>query len=137
MKDGITGNPEHLRPEELQEQAWTIVEPYFRQEMEKTVEQYQQLAITLNATDKIEEVVAASFYGRVDKLLLAIDTQIWGKFNPEIGKVLHYQAEQSQDDDLALLDFAAIQTLQKDGSVYVLPPEEMPSDSPIAAVLRY
>lgn len=35
MQEGITGNPEQLRPEALQEQAWTIVEPYFRQEMEK------------------------------------------------------------------------------------------------------
>jgi hypothetical protein len=101
MKEGIIGSPEHLRPEELQEQAWTIVEPYFRQEMEKAVEQYQQLAVTAKATDNIEEIVAAAFYGRVDKLLLAVETQEWGKFNPDTGKVKHYQAEQSQEDDLA------------------------------------
>jgi len=137
MKEGITGSPEHLRPEELQEQAWTIVESYFRQEMEKAVEQYQQLAVTAKATDNIEEIVAAAFYGRVDKLLLAIDAQIWGIFDPDTGKVVHYQAGQSQEDDLALLDFAAMQTLQKDGSVYALLQEDMPTDSPIAAVLRY
>lgn len=137
MKEGITGSPEHLRPEELQEQAWTIVEPYFRQEMEKAVEQYQQLAVTAKATDNIEEIVAAAFYGRVDKLLLAVDTQVWGIFNPDTGKVVHFQAGQSQEDDLALLDFAAMQTLQKDGNVYALSQEEMPTDSPIAAVLRY
>jgi len=137
MEEGITGSPEHLRPEELQEQAWPIVEPYFRQEMEKVVEQYQQLAVTNKTTDNIEEIVAAAFYGRVDKLLLAVDTQIWGIFDPETGKVVHYQTGQSQEDDLALLDFAAMQTLQKDGSMYVLPQEEMPTDSPVAAVLRY
>jgi hypothetical protein len=137
MQTGITGSPEHLRPEELQEQAWAIVELYFRQEMEKVVEQYQELAVTAKATDNIEEIVAAAFYGRVDKLLLAVDTQIWGIFNPETGKVVHYQTGQSQEDDLALLDFAAMQTLQKDGDVYTLSQEEMPSDSPIAAVLRY
>jgi hypothetical protein len=60
MKEGITGSPEHLRPEELQEQAWTIVEPYIRQAMEKVVEQYQQLAVTAKATDNIEEIVAAA-----------------------------------------------------------------------------
>lgn len=137
MKEGITGSPEHLRPEELQEQAWTIVESYFRQEMEKVVEQYQQLAVTAKASDKIEEVVAAAFYGRVDKLLLAVDTQVWGTFNPDTGQVVHYQAEQSPKDDLALLDFAAMQTLQKDGHVYALSQAEMPTASPIAAVLRY
>lgn len=137
MKEGITGSPEHLRPEELQEQSWAIVEPYFRQEMEKVVEQYQQLTVTAKATDNIEEIVAAAFYGRVDKLLLVVDTQVWGIFNPDTGKVVHFQAGQSQEDDLALLDFAAMQTLQKDGDVYALSQEEMPTDSPIAAVLRY
>ena len=137
MKEGIIGSPEHLRPEELQEQAWPIVEPYFRQEMEKIVEQYQQLAVTDKATDNIEKIVAAAFYGRVDKLLLAVDTQLWGIFNPDTGKVIHYQGAQSQEDDLALLDFASMKTLQKDGSVYMLSQEEMPTNSPMAAVLRY
>ncbi|MFO7661021.1 MAG: hypothetical protein R6X18_00365, partial [Chloroflexota bacterium] len=67
----------------------------------------------------------------------AVDTEIWGVFNPDTGEVIHYQAEQSQEDDLALLDFAALQTLQKDGSVYALAQEEMPTDSAMAAVLRY
>ena len=137
MQEGITGNPELLRPEALQEQAWPIVEPYFRQDLEKVVEQYRQLAITDRATDNIETIVAAAFYGRVDKLLLAVETQLWGSFEPDTGKVAHYQAEQSKEDDLALLDFAAMQTLQKDGSVYALPQEEMPTISPIAAVFRF
>lgn len=137
MPEGITGNPEQLRPDELQERAWPIVEPYFRQEMEKVVEQYQQLAATDKAADDIGEIVAAAFYGRVDKLLLVVDTQVWGIFDPETGKVVHHQAGQSQEDDLALVDFAAMQTLQKNGSVFALSQEEMPTDSPIAAVLRY
>jgi len=137
MKEGITGSHEHLRPEELQEQAWPIVEPYFRQEMETVVEQYRQLAATDKATDSIEEIVTAAFYGRVDKLLLVVDTQVWGIFNPDTGNVVHYQEAQSKEDDLALLDFAAMQTLQKDGKVYALSQMEMPTNSPIAAVLRY
>jgi len=137
MKEGITGSHEHLRPEELQEQAWPIVEPYFRQEMETVVEQYRQLAATDKATDNIEEIVTAAFYGRVDKLLLVVDTQVWGIFNPDTGNVVHYQEAQSKEDDLALLDFAAMQTLQKDGNVYALSQMEMPTNSPIAAVLRY
>jgi hypothetical protein len=137
IEAGITGSPEHLLPEELQEQAWPIVEPYFRQEMDEVIAQYQEFASTDKATDNIREVVAAAFYGRVDKLLLTVDTPVWGIFDPDTGKVMHYQAGQSKEDDLALLDFAAMQTLQKDGSVYALSQEEMPTSSPIAAILRY
>ena len=137
MEAGITGSPEHLRPEELQEQAWPIVETYFRQEMEKAAEQYQQLAGTEKATDNLDAIVAASFNGRVDKLLLSVEAQVWGNFNPETEKVTQNADRQSQQSNLALLDFAAMKTLQNGGAVYTLPQDEMPTDSPIAAVFRY
>lgn len=137
MEESITGSPEQFRPEELQEQAWPIVEPYFRQEMETVVEQYQQLVGTGKATDNIEEIVAAAFYGRVDKLVLATNTQVWGIFDPDTGNVVHYQEAQSQEDNLPLLDFAAMQTLQNGGSVYALSQEEMPTNSSVLAVFRY
>ena len=35
MEEGIIGNPDHISPDELQEQAWQIVEPHFRQEMDE------------------------------------------------------------------------------------------------------
>jgi hypothetical protein len=137
MQESITGSPEHLRPEELQKQAWPIVEAYFRQETEKAVEQYQQLAGTDKATDNVEEIVAAAFNGRVDKLILAVETPMWGTFNPDTGKVIRNSEGQSKLDDIALLDFAAMKTLQNNGTVYALSQEEMPTDSPVATVFRY
>ena len=137
MEEGITGNPEHLRPEELQEQAWPIVETYFRQEVEQTMEQFQQLAGTDKATDNIEEIVAAAFYGRLDKLIISVDAQVWGTFNPDTGKVIRDSEGQSKQDKLAVLDFAAMKTLQNGGIVYALSQEEMPTNSPVAAVFRY
>ncbi len=137
MEEGITGGPENLRPEELQEQAWRIVETYFHQETKKTVEQYQQLADTDKATDNIEEIVAAAFNGRVDKLILSVENQIWGSFNPKNGKVIRSSNGQSKEYNLALLDFTAMNTLQNGGTICALSQDEMPTDSPIAAVFRY
>lgn len=137
METGITGNPDHLRPEELQEQAWPIVETYFRQDTKKTVEQYQQFADTDKATDNVEEIVVAAFNGRVDKLILSIENQIWGAFNPKDGKVTRSLHGQSKKYNLALLDFTALNTLQSGGTVYALSQDEMPTDSPVAAVFRY
>jgi hypothetical protein len=137
MEAGITGSPEHLRPEELQEQAWPIVETYFRQEMEKAAEQYQQLAGTEKATNNIDEIVTAAFNGRVDKLLLSVEAQVWGAFDHETGIVTHRSDEQSQENNLALIDFAAMKTLQNGGRIYALSQAEMPTNSPTAAVFRY
>jgi len=137
MPEGITGSPEHLRPEELQQQAWPIVAAHFRRETEKTLEQYKQLADSDNATDSVEVIVVAASDGRVDKLLVSVETQVWGTFNPDTEKVIRDPKGQGKPNNLALLDFAAIKTLQKGGSVYALSQAEMPTDSPIAAVFRY
>jgi hypothetical protein len=137
MPEGITGSPEHLLPEALQEQAWPIVEPYFRQETEKIMAQYQQYAGTDKATDNIKEIVVAAVNGRVDRLVLAVDTQVWGLFNRETGKVVDYQEGQRKENHLPLLDFAAMQTLQNGGTVFALSQDEMPTKSAIAAVFRY
>lgn len=137
MPDGIEGSAERMRADELQERAWRIVEPYFRRETEDTLAQYQQLAGTGRVSSQIEEVVAAAHFGRVDKLILAADTPVWGVFDRESGKVLHHQEGLSEDDDLALVDFAATQTLQNGGTVYALSQKEMPAGSPVIAVLRY
>jgi hypothetical protein len=137
MEEGIIGSPDRLRPEELQEQAWRIVETYFQQETKRTVEQYQQLADTDKATDNVEEIVAAAFNGRVDKLILSVENQIWGVFNPKDGKVIRSSKGQSKKYNLALLDFTAMNTLQNGGTVCALSQDEMPTASPIAAVFRY
>lgn len=137
MEGGITGNPEMLRPEELKRQAWPLVEPYFGEQVERAIEQYQALAPSGGATDKIEAAVAAAQHGRVDTLIVSVDSNVWGKFNRATGEVLHYQDGQSAEDDLALVDFAAMQTLGNSGTVYALPQAEMPTNSPLVAIFRY
>jgi hypothetical protein len=137
MEEGITGNPEELTPQELQKAAWPIVEDYFRRDMQNVIAQFRQLAGTGLATEGIEEIVAAAHRGRVDKLILPTDVQVWGTFDPETSKVVHHQDGQRQDNDLALLDFAAMQTLRNGGKVYALPSEEMPTTSSVLAVFRY
>lgn len=137
MPEGITGSPEHLRPEELQQQAWPIVEPYFRSEIETAIEEYGQGAATGQATDDLAAAVTAANAGRVSRLLLAIDAQAWGDYDEQTGELRHVQDEQGAEDDLALLDYVAVKVLRKGGVVFVLPKDEMPTDSPVAAVLRW
>jgi hypothetical protein len=141
LEEGIEGSPEGLRAEELRERAWPLVEPHFRQELEAVLAAYGQGAGTGQAVDDIEEVVAAAHHGRVDTLLVAVDAQVWGTFDPENGKVqVDEQAETQEagrDDRILLADSAATQTLLNGGTVYALPQEELPTQSPVAALLRY
>jgi hypothetical protein len=135
VEDGIPGNPELLKPEELQAKAWEIVEPIFLQEQQEAIEHYKELTPTGRASTDIKEVVPAAYYGRVEQLFVAVGVQQWGIFNPNSNTIdVHSEAELGDED---LLDAAAIQTLLNGGTVYAVEPEKVPDEAPLAAVFRY
>jgi hypothetical protein len=135
MDEGITGNPEELPAEELQQQAWNIVQPYFEQAQHQAVERYQAMAGTGQTASNIPEAVSAAYYQRVESLFVPVGQQKWGQFDPETGRVeVHPQPEIGDED---LMDLAAVYTLLNGGTVYAVAPEQVPGDAPLAAVLRY
>jgi hypothetical protein len=137
VDEGIEGNPEELRAEELHEQAWAIVQPYFQKAQEEAAAQYRQLAGagSAQASSDLKEVVPAAYHGRVETLFVAVGTHQWGTFDPDTDVVrLHEKAEAGDED---LLDFVAVQTLANRGSVYAIEPEKVPDGALLAAVFRY
>jgi hypothetical protein len=137
METGITGNPDDLTTEDLHRRAWEIVEPHFRQEERKAADRYHMLAGSNSplASSKVTEVVPASVHGQVDTLFVAVGIQRWGDVAPDTGDVMLHDRPEPDDHDL--LDFAAIHTLLKGGTVYAVPPNEVPENSSLAAVFRY
>ncbi|MDF5711593.1 MAG: hypothetical protein PUP90_28925 [Nostoc sp. S4] len=137
VEESITGNPEFIKPEELQDQAWHIVEPLFHQNQNQVMELYQQLAGegSGKAISDIKEIIPAAYYQRVDSLFVPVGQQIWGKFDSETMAVdFHPKAE---PEDYDLLDFAAIHTLLNGGQVYAVEPEKMPNGASAAAIFRF
>jgi hypothetical protein len=135
MEQGITGNPDQLRAEELQEQGWPIVEPHFRQTQETAAAKYHEMLSKGLASNDIKEIIPAAHQGRVDSLFVALGVEVWGIISPENGKVQIHQEPRAGDEDL--LDLAAVQTLSNSGVVFVVPAEETPDTEPLAAVFRY
>lgn len=137
VEQGIEGNPDQLDAAELQRRAWPIVRERFRQAKEEALEQFQLLAGRgdARAAHSLETVLPAALYQRVASLIVPRGAHCWGTFDPETEKV-EVQAEvQPGDEDL--LDFAVYHTLRHRGEVYLVEPEEMPLDAPVAAIMRY
>jgi hypothetical protein len=135
LKEGITGNPEGLRPEELQERAWAIVQPHFQQAQEGAAAQYRHLIGTGRAASDIPAIVMAAYDGRIGTLFVPVGVQQWGMFDRESRAVQVHQAAEAGDEDL--LDVAAMYTLLRRGTVYAVTPNELPDRSLAAAILRY
>ena len=135
LDEGIMGNPDRTSARDLHEKAWSIVEPLFQEAKEEVIERYRQLAHRDQASDELEEIVPAAVQGRIDALLVALATHRWGAYDEDNHSIVVHDDPQTSDEDL--LDFAAVQALSYGGTVYALDPEEMPAESPIAAVYRF
>lgn len=135
LEEGINGNPEEIRPAELHAKAWEIIHPYFQEEIHDRTAAFKELIGTGKASDSLEEIVKASYHGRVKVLFVAVGTQSWGSYEPSVDEVTLSPSKQPQSKDL--LDLCAAQALLNGGTVYAMQPSEMPVEGPIAAILRY
>lgn len=122
FEQGIEGNPDDMRPEELRDGAWSILQPLFEKAQHEAIEQYKELAGTGRTCTGIKDLVQAAYNGQVDTLFIA-------------GGAHHWTTRQQEDEEL--LNEAAVHTLLNDGTIFVLKPDGLPGGIPAAATLRY
>lgn len=135
VDEGIPGNPDEMKPEDLHPMAWAIAEPIFNEKRKASLAQYQQLVGTGQTTADISEAVLAAHHGQIATLFVATGVQVWGKFDQGSNEVHLRETPQHGDEDL--LDFMAIQTLTKGGEVFVVSPKDVPGQALVAAILRH
>jgi hypothetical protein len=135
LEEGIRGNPDGLRNDELHARAWKIVEPHFLKRRRTAEAEFPQVLGTGRASSDPAEVVRAALDGRVATLFVDVRGELWGSVNGDRRGVQTHPAPQPGDQDL--LDLAATQTLLKDGTVYAVEPEKVPGRGKLAAVFRY
>jgi hypothetical protein len=133
--EGIFGNPEQLRPEQLLERALPLVEPQRLAERERDRANFHGQIGTGRASQIWAEIMPAVLQRRVEALFVAQRTEQWARLDPDTWSVeLHAEA---QPGDVDLLDFAAVQTWLGGARLHLVPPEEVPGEKAVAAVFRY
>jgi hypothetical protein len=135
VEEGVTGNPDTLRPEEIHAAAWEVVQPVLERGVAADAEQYRELQSVERATGDLHMALPAAAYGRVESLFVPVGVRQWGRFDLTNSTVEPHDEPQRGDEDL--LDLAAAHTLINSGRVHVVPPEEIPGSGLLAAVLRY
>jgi hypothetical protein len=135
VEAGITGNPEGIRAEDLHQQAWSLVAPLFHRERQEAVARYRHYAGTGQASSSLPEIILAAYHGRVETVFVAVGVQQWGTFDAASQRVELVPEAIPESEDL--LDTAAVHTFLNRGTVYAVPPDQVPGETPIAAVFRY
>lgn len=130
----VPANPDKMTAKELHEMSFKLAELYFKKSQEDAIKQYHKARPQLTTTN-LEEIVSASYQGRVRLLFIADNQEWWGKYEPLEDKVAVHVKEEPCDVDL--LDFIAGNTLAHRGGVFAVAPEKVPERPPVAAILRY
>ncbi len=135
LEAGVEVNPERHSLQELQQQAWKVVAPYFQAARQQALAQYTDSLGTGLASNDVAETVLAASSGRVDSLFVVDGSLCWGLVDPRANRVVVHAEAEAGDEELGNL--AAIETLLHSGSVFTAAPDALPPGASLAAVLRY
>lgn len=131
----VPGNPEMLRSGALPRAVWNVVGPYFDEDRSKALATYPGLAATDRRSRDLQEILFSAYQGRIQSLFLPRDVQKWGRYHFEENALEVH--DQFQPGDQELLNVAAIETILRKGTVYMLRAQEMPEGAEIGAILRF
>lgn len=134
LPDGLSGNPDRLSTEELQERSLPVVGPVFEHTRSDALARLEARLGTGTATADLAQVVRAARRAQVDTLLVAAGVSRWGKFDESSGEIAEHDDRDGSDDDL--VNLAAVHTYRQGGTVHVVEPSALPGGI-AAALLRY
>lgn len=135
LRENIDINPDALPLEELRQRAWQVVEPHYLARRAALVEQFGNAMSQNLGHEHLEPVAKAAVAGRVATLLLEDGREIPGQIDTTSGAVLPADLDRPEIDD-ALDDLAAL-ILKMGGEVVIIPSEQMPTQTGLAAIYRY
>jgi Bacterial archaeo-eukaryotic release factor family 3 len=133
VDETLAGSPEGLDPHQLHARAWAVVEPLFLQAQREAAARCERLAGTDLTSQDPREIIRAAEDGRIETLFAA-------RHPASPPGVSSTGSAPSSNGDRALrdvLELAAVTTIIKGGSVYVLPAGVVPGGGSAAAVFRY
>jgi len=127
----VTPLPRH----KLHKYALAIAMAHFSKTQKEVSDHYLALWHTQRASNRLSDILPAALQGRVVSLLVAAGAYAWGHLNATTNEATVSRTRAEGDDDL--LNLAAIHTYMTGGTVYAVPPSQVPGGGDVAAVFRY
>lgn len=136
MPQHIPGNVQGIDINLLHEKAWKIMHPYFGQKNQQLIDQIAESIGKGKSSSNTNEILESATEGRVDKLLIVEQEDIWGTYDPSKKEAKIDNTHTSHN--ISLTNMAAMQTLIHGGEVYITSRESLPhEDLRLYALYRY
>jgi hypothetical protein len=135
MKKGVEKNPDAFSLDELRDQAWQVVLPEYLARLNQLIERFDEAKPKDLGSDQVPKVAEAAVGSRVETVLIEADRRVPGRLNIQTGEIQFNNSSTPETNDL--LDDIAQLVLKLRGNVVVVPAENMPSSTGIAAIYRF
>lgn len=136
LREGVHGNFVSASGRELHERAWPIVQDYVAELEERVLQRYHAGGAADHSSADISFIARAAVQGRVRELILARGASLSGTLDRATGALALDAAKPTQTHEDVLDDLAEA-VLLRGGDVLTFDAARMPTESPVAATLRW
>jgi len=133
VEDIIPHNPDELSEKQLKDEGWDVIKEYFLKDMYKSLDNYSKQP-NEKVSNNLSEIIEATVMGKSQIIFLSKGEKKWGMYDEE-NHTVHYT--KSENDSVELLNWLSITGFKRGSKVYMLPKEEMPIRSTVAAEFRF
>lgn len=131
----LKGNPDRMRAATLHERARAMLHSYFEGPQSEALARYREFEGLGRTFSDTESILHAAQQGRVESLFVGEGVEEWGGYDAQTGEIVLRPTLLT--DGAEMSNLAAIFTLKHGGTAFVPAAGEMPTQTPMAAVLRY
>jgi len=135
LEEGIKIHPDALPMDDFRERAWNIFKPQYQTRLTALTDEFAIAKSKGLGHEDIEKVAEAAALGQIATLLIEADRQIPGRIDDSSGKTELTDLGHPEIDDL--LDDLGELVLKTGGRVVVIPANQMPTATGVAATLRF
>ena len=134
VDDTVTHNPDELQDGELRDKGWDVIKKHFLKDMYQSLDQFSE-KVQERVSNNLSEIAEATVMGRTDTIFISKGEKKWGVYDKE-NNTVHYSNDPGSDD-VELLNWLSIKGFKNGSKVYILPKDEMPMHSMVAAEYRF
>ena len=135
MKDGLNLNPFVLTTSKLRKRAQAILEPQYQTWLTALLGEYKKAHSHGFGSDDLGKVLKGAASGRVAMLMIASDREIAGRIVGDAGSYKLANTDKAGANDL--LDDLGELVDKMGGKVLVMPADQVPGKTGLAATFRY
>jgi len=134
MDKVIDANPDEMKDAELKDLGWKIIQDYFLKDMYQSLEQFSEHN-NEQVSNNLSDVIQSTVMGRAKTIFITQGEDRWGHYDEENHEV-HFSSKPS-NGDVDLLNWLAVKGRETGSKVYMLPRDQMPAKSTVAAEFRF